>query len=166
MMQIEAVVRRIKWLTSIDAMNKVLVFSTWQDVLEVVAHALRTNRLPFAHARGRKAMDSAISLFKAAKPQPLDDGQAKAKPAHLQTLLLLVKQGGNGLNLTGALVTSCSWLLCYVGLGLQVSLWFHLATHLHCRWNRQGPCSLHGHLYNGLTGRAIYEYLLVRTCLS
>ena len=103
-MQIEAVVRRIKWLTSVDTSNKVLVFSTWQDVLEVIAHAMRTNRLPFAHARGRKAMEAAIRQFKTAAPQPV--GQLQSLPVTRantpQTLLLLVKQGGNGLNLTGA----------------------------------------------------------------
>ena len=103
-LQIEAVVRRIKRITSTDATSKVLVFSTWQDVLEVIAHALRSNRLPFAYARGRKGMEAAISGFKAAAPQSTGPGNARS--GGLQTLLLLVKQGGNGLNLTGANNTS------------------------------------------------------------
>ena len=100
-MQIEAVVRRIKWLTSVDVTSKLLVFSTWQDVLEVIAHALRANRLPFAHARGRKAMEVAIKQFKAARPPNTGKDNAKTYHEHPHTLLLLVKQGGNGLNLTG-----------------------------------------------------------------
>ena len=39
-MQLEAVVRRIKHLTA-DASAKVLVFSSWSDVLDLLNHALR-----------------------------------------------------------------------------------------------------------------------------
>lgn len=95
-LQMEAVIRRIRRLTTADQGNKVLVFSTWQDVLEVIAHALRTNRLPFAYARGRQSMQAAIRQFKAANASG-----SKGGPEAVQVLLLLVKQGGQGLNLTG-----------------------------------------------------------------
>ena len=101
--QIEAVVRRIKWLTASSSAAKVLVFSTWQDVLDVIAHALDANRLPFAHARGRKGMQAAIQQFKTVDLQQ-DTGRTRGNTSstgQVQTLLLLVKQGGNGLNLTG-----------------------------------------------------------------
>ncbi|KAK9793444.1 hypothetical protein WJX73_004156 [Symbiochloris irregularis] len=97
--QIEAVVRRIKWLTNASLAAKVLVFSTWQDVVDVVAHALRANHLPFAYARGRKATEKAIQQFKSGALSE-QSGLGGARP--IQTLLLLVKQGGNGLNLTEA----------------------------------------------------------------
>ena len=95
LLQLEAVVRRIKHLLQQDAAAKVLVFSSWQDVLEVVSHALHTNKLPYAYARGRKAFDSAVADFK--QPRSAESGRSGA----VQILLLLVKQGANGLNLTG-----------------------------------------------------------------
>ena len=73
-----------------DAAAKVLVFSSWQDVLELVSHALQTNKLPYAYARGRKAFDTAVAHFK--QSETSNSGRI---------LLLLVKQGANGLNLTG-----------------------------------------------------------------
>ena len=36
LLQLEAVVRRLLWLTSQDATNRVLVFSTWKDGLELI----------------------------------------------------------------------------------------------------------------------------------
>ena len=93
-LQLEAVVRRIKHLMQKDAAAKVLVFSSWQDVLELVSHALQTNKMPYAYARGRKAFDTAVADFKQA-----GSGQCPA----VQILLLLVKQGANGLNLTGVM---------------------------------------------------------------
>ena len=54
----EAVVRRIVHLTSADADTKVLVFSTWQDLLDVVAHALAANGVPFAACQGRTLAQS------------------------------------------------------------------------------------------------------------
>lgn len=35
-LQLEAVVRRLLWLTRQDATNRVLLFSSWKDVLELV----------------------------------------------------------------------------------------------------------------------------------
>jgi len=92
LLQLEAVVRRIKHLMHQDAAAKVLVFSSWQDVLELVSHALQTNKMPYAYARGRKAFDAAVADFKQT---------ASSQSQAVQILLLLVKQGANGLNLTG-----------------------------------------------------------------
>ena len=111
MLQLEAVVRRIKWLLQKDPSAKVLVFSSWQDVLELVSHALQTNSLPFAYAKGRHAFDHAVSRFKQPlhPASPAQQGQA----ADLQILLLLIKQGANGLNLTGPAPSSqVKLLLC------------------------------------------------------
>ncbi|KAL3154028.1 hypothetical protein ABBQ32_013579 [Trebouxia sp. C0010 RCD-2024] len=93
--KLEAVVRRIKHLLHQDAAAKILVFSSWQDVLELVSHALHTNKLPYAYARGRKAFDSAVADFKQPKSEESTSGG-------IQILLLLIKQGANGLNLTEA----------------------------------------------------------------
>ncbi len=43
---------------------QVLVFSTWVDVLELVGHALRANRLPYAYARQAKHFDSELRRFR------------------------------------------------------------------------------------------------------
>lgn len=82
-----------------------LVFSSWQDVLELVSHALQANALPFAYAKGRNSFDLAVSRFK----QPLGPAGAaqQGRPGDVQILLLLTKQGANGLNLTGAPLASC-----------------------------------------------------------
>ena len=63
-----------------------------------MSHALQSNNLPFAYARGRKSFDSAVADFK--KSCNSDDGHQSG----VQILLLLVKQGANGLNLTGEAV--------------------------------------------------------------
>ena len=69
-LQVEAVVRRIRHLTSADEDTKVLVFSTWQDLLDVVAHALTANGVPFAACEGRTLAQS-VRDFQA--------GEAKSK---------------------------------------------------------------------------------------
>lgn len=96
LMQVEAVVRRVLWLIR-DPQTKVLVFSTWVEVLQLLEHALNTNHVPCVRAKSRKALEQAIEDFR----KPVQSG----KP-HLQTMLLQLKQGGNGLNLTGASLTS------------------------------------------------------------
>ena len=148
--------RRILWLLR-DATAKVLVFSTWVDVIDLMAHALGTNGVRFAYPRSQAKFSRELAAFRssaavtqrpgapsvdprwdcratltspAARP-PMTaatcSGQgvitrrprlrtsrclltwstawllrraADAKP--LQVLLLLVKQGANGLNLTEA----------------------------------------------------------------
>lgn len=93
--------RRIKRLTQKDQSTKVLVFSSWQDVLELVSHALQTNGVPFAYAKGRNAFDHAISSFKQPAAAAGAAQHGSAAGPNLQILLLLIKQGANGLNLTG-----------------------------------------------------------------
>ncbi|GLI64470.1 hypothetical protein VaNZ11_007743 [Volvox africanus] len=62
--KIEAVVRRIKFVLEQDATAKVLVFSCWVDLLELVAAALATNAVPHVLARGRASLASALAAFK------------------------------------------------------------------------------------------------------
>lgn len=54
MTQIEAVVRRLLWLKSKDQDAKILIFSTWHDVLDVIEHAMKVNRITFARVKGTK----------------------------------------------------------------------------------------------------------------
>lgn len=63
-MQVEAVVRRVMWLTSQDPATKILVMSTWLDVLDLVGHALSTNNQRHSHPRGPASFKSAISTFR------------------------------------------------------------------------------------------------------
>ena len=89
-LQLEAIVRRVICVLK-QPDTKVLVFSTWQDVLELLAHALRENNVWFAHAKsGSKGFDKAVKQFK-----------GTSTDASAPVLLLLVKQGSHGLNLTG-----------------------------------------------------------------
>ena len=93
-MQLEAVVRRIRRLTDKDASAK-------------VSHALQTNGLHFAYAKGRNAFDQAIARFKQPAASADNAHQRNAAGPNLQILLLLIKQGANGLNLTGIACNLC-----------------------------------------------------------
>ena len=116
-LQIEAILRRVIRLTQGDPQTKVLIFSSFQDVLTLVAHALQANELPFAHAHGRKGFDAAIACFKG-DFRAASTAQARGKrrasgsggrTGQTRILLLLTKQGSNGLNLTGEfLPVTCS----------------------------------------------------------
>ena len=101
-LQVEAVVRRVMWLTK-NPQTNVLVFSTWVEVLRLLEHALNTNHVPCVFAKNRKALEQAIEDIR----KPVGSGQP-----HLQTMLLQLKQGGNGLNLTGHLIDGAYALDC------------------------------------------------------
>ena len=118
-LQIEAILRRVIRLTQGDPQAKLLIFSSWSDVLELVAHALQANELPFAYAHGRKGFDAAIACFKGniqtmspAKARGKRMAAASGRTRQTQILLLLTKQGSNGLNLTGESLAAI-WGACY-----------------------------------------------------
>lgn len=48
--------------------TQVLVFSTWVDVLELLAHGLAANGLPFAYAKTTKAFHTELFRFKCESP--------------------------------------------------------------------------------------------------
>ena len=81
--KIEAVVRRIKTIMTKLPDDKILVFSLWQDALDIVSHALATNDIAMLFPKTRKAFDESLSKFR-----------GPADKAH-RVLLLLLKQGGN-----------------------------------------------------------------------
>ncbi|KAI5079688.1 hypothetical protein GOP47_0005167 [Adiantum capillus-veneris] len=87
--KMEAVVRRILWVQASDPSSRFLVFSTWNDVLDVVEHSLSANKVAYVRAKGQRHLNSAICKFKA------ENEAAKV-------LLLLIQHGANGLNLTEA----------------------------------------------------------------
>lgn len=51
-MKIEAVTRRILWIKCTDPEAKVLVFSSWNDVLDVLEHAFIANGITFIRMKG------------------------------------------------------------------------------------------------------------------
>lgn len=62
-MQLEAVLRRLLRLKSEDPEMKVLLFSEWQDVLDVVEHALTTNHITYARVKGTGCAFSSCSPY-------------------------------------------------------------------------------------------------------
>lgn len=64
--KLEAVVRRVLHLLAAGPKDdRVLVFSSWADALELLAHALAANRVPFVHSRGGgKGLQEALARFK------------------------------------------------------------------------------------------------------
>ncbi|EFJ18575.1 hypothetical protein SELMODRAFT_444519 [Selaginella moellendorffii] len=85
--KIEAVVRRILSLKEDDPFVKILVFSTWQEVLDLLEHALKSNKLSWVRLKQRRQMGSSILEF---------------KKENVQVMLLPIQHGANGLNLIEA----------------------------------------------------------------
>lgn len=125
--KLEAVVRRLVNITQSDSTARVLVFSSWKDALELVSHALTANGLPHLYPKVGKTFHAALGKFRqgyerqrAASIATVDKSTSTAatgttkrseeeKQALLiadkafpRILLLLMKQGGNGLNLQEA----------------------------------------------------------------
>lgn len=51
-LKIEAITRRILWITSNNQAAKILVFSSWHDVLDVLGHALAANHITYVRMKG------------------------------------------------------------------------------------------------------------------
>lgn len=106
--KIEAITRRILWIKSTDPKAKVLVFSSWNDVLDVLEHAFAANEISFVRMKGgRKRSQAAISIFKGDKTPEQTSGKTKVEQQQpeakfIQVLLLLIQHGANGLNLLEA----------------------------------------------------------------
>ncbi|XP_042957344.1 E3 ubiquitin-protein ligase SHPRH isoform X1 [Carya illinoinensis] len=103
--KIEAVTRRILWIKHIDPKAKVLVFSSWNDVLDVLEHAFTANEITFIRMKGGRKSHTAISKFRGQNNTP--EGTWKRhtqQPASdfFQVLLILIQHGANGLNLLEA----------------------------------------------------------------
>ncbi|XP_056169116.1 uncharacterized protein LOC115679829 isoform X2 [Syzygium oleosum] len=98
--KIEAVTRRILWIKSTETNAKVLVFSSWKDVLDVLEHAFKANGISYARMKGGRKAHTAVGHFRG------QNASVKVnKGEHcqdIQVLLLLVQHGANGLNLLEA----------------------------------------------------------------
>ncbi|KAJ7965163.1 E3 ubiquitin-protein ligase SHPRH [Quillaja saponaria] len=103
--KIEAITRRILWIKSADAKAKVLVFSSWNDVLDVLEHALAANGITFIRMKGGRKSQFAISEFRGQKISRKGSNMIESQqsePQFIQVLLLLIQHGANGLNLLEA----------------------------------------------------------------
>jgi len=105
--KIEAVTRRALWLldanrNGADSATKILVFSEWEDALRVVAAALRANGVAVAHpGGGGKKLRDAVEAF-AAKRNENETKTGSAADLDARVLLMPLRRGANGLNLTSA----------------------------------------------------------------
>nr|XP_016433198.1 PREDICTED: E3 ubiquitin-protein ligase SHPRH-like [Nicotiana tabacum] len=103
--KIEAVTRRILWITSSNLAAKVLVFSSWNDVLDVLEHAFAANNITFVRMKGGRKAHVAISQFRGLNSNVKETGKRHAgqpETRSIQVLLLLIQHGANGLNLLEA----------------------------------------------------------------
>ncbi|KAF6256727.1 P-loop containing nucleoside triphosphate hydrolase protein, partial [Scenedesmus sp. NREL 46B-D3] len=97
--KVEAIVRRLLLLLQLDPAHKVIVFSSWLDVLDILSHALTINGVLHAFGRGRKGFLQALEHPAAAAGAAGAGGACHARP---RVLLMLVAHGAAGLNLTEA----------------------------------------------------------------
>lgn len=103
--KIEAVTRRILWIKSTDPNAKVLVFSSWNDVLDVLEHAFTANDITYVRMKGGRKSQVAISKFRGQQSNVTECHKRKVqqeKAKSFQVLLLLIQHGANGLNLLEA----------------------------------------------------------------
>uniref|UniRef100_A0A0D9X2Z0 RING-type domain-containing protein n=1 Tax=Leersia perrieri TaxID=77586 RepID=A0A0D9X2Z0_9ORYZ len=102
--KIEAVTRRILRITTTDGATKVLVFSSWNDVLDVLEHSLAANNISYVRMKGGRKSHAALSQFKGLASSI--SGEKAKKPFSnmqpAQVLLMLIQHGANGLNLLEA----------------------------------------------------------------
>ncbi|ONM60590.1 zinc ion binding [Zea mays] len=100
----EAVTRRILRITSTDGTAKVLVFSSWNDVLDVLEHSLAANNISYVRMKGGRKSQAALSQFKGQESNINVDkvNRAACKMQPVQVLLMLIQHGANGLNLLEA----------------------------------------------------------------
>lgn len=78
--QVEAVMRRILWLLH-DPTAKVLVFSTWVDVIDLMAHALGTNGVRFAYQRSQAKFSRELAAFRSSTAASHPHGERGANGA-------------------------------------------------------------------------------------
>ncbi|KAL3834738.1 hypothetical protein ACJIZ3_009474 [Penstemon smallii] len=103
--KIESVTRRILWITSSDPSAKVLVFSSWNDVLDVLQHAFTANGISYVRMKGGRKSQVAIRHFTGQKSNTKENNKKPegiTETKSVQVLLLLIQHGANGLNLLEA----------------------------------------------------------------
>lgn len=86
--KVEAVVRTLMKIQLRDPGAKALVFSTWQDVLDIISKALTDNNMEFAQISRVKTFQENLSAFK--------------RDPQINILLLPLHTGSNGLTIIEA----------------------------------------------------------------
>uniref|UniRef100_A0A8C5MNA5 Helicase C-terminal domain-containing protein n=1 Tax=Leptobrachium leishanense TaxID=445787 RepID=A0A8C5MNA5_9ANUR len=86
--KVEAVVRTLMKIQHRDPGAKSLVFSTWQDVLDIISKALQDNSMVFSQINGIQKFQENLSAFK--------------YDPNINILLLPLHTGSNGLNIIEA----------------------------------------------------------------
>lgn len=102
--KIEAVTRRILLIARSDQEAKVIVFSSWNDVLDVLAHALDANSVTYVRMKGGRKSHEAIAKFKGQKSgeQGNAEIEERSNSNPIRVLLILIQHGANGLNILEA----------------------------------------------------------------
>lgn len=101
--KIAAVTRRILCIGSTNPKAKILVFSSWNDVLDVLEHAFTANGISFIRMKGGRKSHVAISEFKGENVGVKKKKKNReAERNSIQVMLLLIQHGANGLNLLEA----------------------------------------------------------------
>ncbi|KAG6402018.1 hypothetical protein SASPL_138887 [Salvia splendens] len=103
--KIEAVTRRILWISSTEPRAKFLVFSSWNDVLDVLQHAFAANNISFVRMKGGRKSQIAIRNFTGQKSNAIKSNKEPGDNTDTESpkvLLLLIQHGANGLNLLEA----------------------------------------------------------------
>ncbi|CAI9091902.1 OLC1v1027013C1 [Oldenlandia corymbosa var. corymbosa] len=103
--KIQAVTRRILSIKSKDPTAKVLVFTSWNDVLDVLEHAFVANKISYVRMKGGRKSQVAVSHFRGLDSEISGTGKRPNKQSQsdfVQVLLILVQHGANGLNLLEA----------------------------------------------------------------
>ncbi|KAG9443285.1 hypothetical protein H6P81_014625 [Aristolochia fimbriata] len=103
--KIEAVTRRILWIRSTDPDAKVIVFSSWNDVLDVLEHAFAANKITYIRMKGGRKSHIALTRFRGQENiagSVWEKNMEQTESGPVQVLLLLIQHGANGLNLLEA----------------------------------------------------------------
>ena len=100
--KIECVTRTVLRLLQQDPGSKLIVFSQWSDLLDLVAHAFKANGVAFVHARERRHLAGALDDFRRGGAPTPGRGPTLSGGATVNALLLPLRLGGNGLNITEA----------------------------------------------------------------
>ncbi|XP_039128220.1 LOW QUALITY PROTEIN: E3 ubiquitin-protein ligase SHPRH [Dioscorea cayenensis subsp. rotundata] len=103
--KIEAITRRILFIKSTNQDAQIIVFSSWNDVLDVLEHSLDANGITHVRMKGGRKSNVALAKFKGqasnvGRSGKIEDQSIKTQP--IQVLLMLFQHGANGLNLLEA----------------------------------------------------------------
>lgn len=99
-LQMQTVIRRIMCILAQFPSDRIVVFSTWRDVLAILEHGLLINNVDCLRPLLLANSDGPWRDFKLPHENPTVDGLHETIPGS-RVLLLPVKEAGKGLNLLG-----------------------------------------------------------------